>query len=159
MLVVCLILYAGLRFFFFFVMHVVFMTCCFHFDFVLEIILWIWCFHFGTLRNGPFMAAVVALGQQHDFLCKNESKCLFRDMTHNATWVMLLVKWPYFLSMCLTVLNLAFSDTSAFQLCKNNNARITILLISLLFHLSSFPQNTEGVSIPIFVCHICVTQT
>ena len=58
-----------------------------------------------------------------------------------------------FISACLTVLNLAFSDTSAFQLCKNNN-----FLDTASFLFDSFPQNYSDVAIPIFVHDVYVTQ-
>ena len=74
------------------------------------------------------IAAAVSLGQ-HDLLCKDKCKRKFRDVKRNGTCVMLFVERPYFTSACLTVLNLAFSNTSALQHFKNNN-RIEI---------SSFP--------------------
>ena len=70
-------------------------------------------------RDGLFIAAVVSLGG-HDFLCKDDSKCLLHDVTRNAIRIKLFVKRPYFISTCLTVLNLAFPDASASQLFKNN---------------------------------------
>ena len=93
-----------------------------------EIVQRVWCFHFCILKDGLFIAVAVFLGQR-DFLCKDESKHIFHDVTHNATCIMLFVKQPYFISARLTVLH--FLILLCFKF-----ARITILFKALLhlFH-------------------------
>ena len=54
------------------------------------------------LRDGLFIAAAVFFGQL-DFQCKNESKRMFHDGTHDEAHAMLFVKWPIYVSMLESV--------------------------------------------------------
>ena len=70
----------------------------FRFQNLLEMIWRVWwvsfIYFFFLLRDGLFIAAAVFFGQL-DFQCKNESKRMFHDGTHDEVHAMLFVKRAY----------------------------------------------------------------
>ena len=86
-------------------------------------------FSFLHLESWSYSKQQFVYDGQHDCLCKNESKCMFRDVKRKTTY-MLFVEQPDFISVYLTVLNQALHFLILLQF---SFARITILLKSVLF--------------------------